>query len=106
MEIKDFKGELKRDEPLSRHTSFAIGGPADVLAYPVDRDDLALLLQETRRQGRKYFIIGGGTNLLVRDGGFRGVLISLQRMNAIEIEREYRSVGGIFAAVKAQGGAA
>ncbi|HEX9020799.1 MAG TPA: UDP-N-acetylmuramate dehydrogenase, partial [Nitrospirota bacterium] len=47
-----------------------------------------------------------GTNLLVRDGGFRGVLISLQRMNAIEIEREYRSVGGIFAAVKAQGGAA
>jgi UDP-N-acetylmuramate dehydrogenase len=104
MEIANFKGEIKRYEPLNKHTSFAIGGPADVLACPVDREDLAGLLKEIKRQGVKYVILGGGTNLLVRDGGVRGVVINLQHLGAIEIEREYRSVGGAFVAVRAQAG--
>jgi UDP-N-acetylmuramate dehydrogenase len=106
MEIGNFKGELRENEPLSRHTSFAIGGPADLLAYPADREDLITLLAEIQKRGLKYFILGGGTNLLVRDGGFRGVVITLQRMGAIRIEREYRSVGGAFAVVFADAGAA
>lgn len=105
MEIKNFKGELKRDEPLSRHTSYAIGGPADVLAYPADREDLLHLLQAIKIQRLPSFVLGGGTNLLVRDSGFRGVMISLQRMHAIKIEREYRSIGGSFAVVYAEAGA-
>jgi UDP-N-acetylmuramate dehydrogenase len=105
METANIKGELKKNEPLSRHTSFGIGGPADLLAYPVDRADLASLLREIRKQGQKYYILGGGTNLLVRDGGFRGVVISLERMGAIGAEREYRSVGGVFAVVSAEAGA-
>jgi UDP-N-acetylmuramate dehydrogenase len=105
MEIANFKGEIKKNEPLGRHTSFAIGGPADMLAYPVDRDDLVRLLREIKKQGLRYFILGGGTNLLVRDGGFRGVVITLQRMGTIRIEREYRSVGGNFAVVSAEAGA-
>ncbi len=104
MEIANFKGEIKLREPLSRHTSYAIGGPADVFAYPLDRDDLIALLREIRGKGLKYFVLGGGTNLLVRDGGFRGVVISLQRMQAVEIEREYRSIGGAFAVVSAEAG--
>ena len=104
MEIANFKGEIKRYEPLSKHTSFAIGGPADVLASPVNLDDLAALLKEIKRQGVKYFVLGGGTNLLVRDGGFRGVAINLQHLGEIGIEREFRSVGGVFVAVKAQAG--
>jgi UDP-N-acetylmuramate dehydrogenase len=105
MEIANFKGEIKKNEPLSRHTSFAIGGPADLLACPVDRDDLIALLGEIKRRGLNYFILGGGTNVLVRDGGFRGVVISLKRLDAVRIEREYRSVGGAFAVVLAEAGA-
>jgi UDP-N-acetylmuramate dehydrogenase len=99
------RGEVKQNEPLSKHTSFNIGGPADFLAYPADREDLIDLLREIKKQKLKYFILGGGTNLLVRDGGFRGVVISLQRMATIRIEREYRSVGGSFVVVSAEAGA-
>ncbi len=105
METANIKGELKKNEPLSRHTSFSIGGPADILAYPADHEDLAVLLREIRIRAQKFFILGGGTNLLIRDGGFRGVVISLQRMNAIRIEREYRSVGGNYAVISAEAGA-
>jgi UDP-N-acetylmuramate dehydrogenase len=105
MEIDNFKGEVKRGEPLSDHTSYAIGGPVDVLAYPADEEDLRLLLQAIQKQKQPFFILGGGTNLLVRDGGFRGVMINLQRMHAIKIEREYRSIGGSFAVVYAEAGA-
>jgi len=52
-----------------------------------------------------YFVLGGGTNLLVRDGGFRGVAISLKQMRAVKIERQYRSVGGSFAVLFAEAGA-
>jgi UDP-N-acetylmuramate dehydrogenase len=105
MATVNIRGELKQNEPLSKHTSFNIGGPADLLAYPADREDLTDLLREIRKQGLKYFILGGGTNLLVRDGGFRGVVISLERMTAIRVDREYRSVGGSFAVVSAEAGA-
>jgi UDP-N-acetylmuramate dehydrogenase len=105
LEIKNFKGEIKRNEPLSRHTSYAIGGPADMLAWPADREDLRLLLQAIKDRKLRYFVLGGGTNLLVRDGGFRGAMIALQRMHAIRIEREYRSIGGSFVVVHAEAGA-
>lgn len=105
MEPIAIKGVLKRNEPLGRHTSFNIGGPADVLAYPADREDLAKLLGAARRSGQPVFILGGGTNLLVRDGGFRGIVVCLERMAKIGIEREYRSVGGGFTVVAAEAGA-
>jgi UDP-N-acetylmuramate dehydrogenase len=105
MELANFKGTIQRNEPLGKHTSFGIGGPADLLAYPAGRDELIALLKEINERRLKYFILGGGTNLLVRDGGFRGVVITLERMDAIRIEREYRSVGGAFAAVLVEAGA-
>jgi len=105
VEINNLRGEIKRNEPLSRHTSFGIGGPADMLVYPADRDDLINLFKEVKRQGLPYFILGSGTNLLVRDGGFRGVAVGLQRMNGVTIEREYRSIGGAFAVVRVEAGA-
>lgn len=105
MEIKNFKGDIKTDEPLSDHTSYAIGGPADVLACPADTEDLSRLLQAIKTRQLPSYILGGGTNLLVRDGGVRGVMINLKRMHAIKIEREYRSIGGAFAVVCAEAGA-
>jgi UDP-N-acetylmuramate dehydrogenase len=105
MDIQNLKGEIRQNEPLSLHTSFGIGGPADILAYPADRNDLVLLLREIRKRGLKYFIMGSGTNLLVKDKGFRGAVICLKRMTAIKILREYRSIGGAFAVVSAEAGA-
>jgi UDP-N-acetylmuramate dehydrogenase len=105
MDIQNLKGEIRQNESLSLHTSFGIGGPADILAYPADRDDLILLLREIRKRGLKYFIMGSGTNLLVKDKGFRGAVICLKRMTAIKILREYRSIGGAFAVVSAEAGA-
>jgi len=105
VEVNNLKGEIKLNEPLSKHTSFGIGGPADMLVYPADRDDLINLFKEVKKQGLRYFILGSGTNLLVRDGGFRGVAVGLQRMNGIMIEREYRSIGGAFAVVRVEAGA-
>lgn len=105
MEIPNFKGEIMRHEPLSKHTSFGIGGPADILAYPMDRNDLIVLMSGIKKQGVNYVVIGGGTNLLVRDGGFRGVVICLQRLGTIRIEREYRSIGGTFSVVYTEAGA-
>lgn len=69
--------ELLENEPLANHTSFGIGGPADLLALPHHMDALRQLLVTCYRQGLKPFVIGKGTNILVRDGGLRGVVIKL-----------------------------
>ena len=105
MKFADLRGEVKLNEPLSSHTSFRIGGPADALVYPVDKQDVIVLLKEIKIRGLNYFFLGGGTNLLVRDGGFRGVAISLARMASISLDREFRSVGGTFAVLHVQAGA-
>ncbi len=104
MTFKNLRGELKLNEPLAAHTSFRIGGPADMFAVPADREDLAALLREIRSRGTNYTVLGGGSNLLVRDGGFRGVVISLARLGGISITREYRSIGGAYAVVVAEAG--
>jgi UDP-N-acetylmuramate dehydrogenase len=106
MKFANVRGEVRLHEPLSGHTSFRIGGPADAMVMPADRDDLITLLAEIREQGIPSVVIGGGTNLLVRDGGFRGVVVSLKKMSAIKVAREYRSLGGSFAVVHADAGAA
>jgi UDP-N-acetylmuramate dehydrogenase len=105
MTFTNVRGEVRLNEPMSGHTSFRIGGPADALVTPADRQDLIELLREIRAKGLASVVIGGGTNLLVRDGGFRGVAISLKRLDAIEAAREYRSLGGSFAVIAAGAGA-
>ena len=72
-----FDSRVKRDEPMSRHTSWHVGGPADVYFSPRDRADLLAFL-ETLPEGTPLFWLGLGSNLLVRDGGIRGVVIDTQ----------------------------
>lgn len=72
--IARLRGRLMRDEPMSRHTSWAVGGPADQVFEPADRDDLALFLAQLHGDEPIYWI-GLGSNLLVRDGGIRGTVI-------------------------------
>ena len=71
------KGEQKRDEPLSLHTSMHTGGKADVFVLVEDMDDLLLVVSEVREIGIPCKVIGQGTNLLFSDDGFRGYIMKL-----------------------------
>lgn len=74
------------DEPMSRHTSFKIGGPAAALVCPAE-NEIAKINDICRRFDTNVFIMGNGTNLLVSDAGFDGVVIKLQKnMNSFRIE--------------------
>lgn len=69
--------EVMFNEPMSNHTSFRIGGPADVFVIPKSRDKLLSVLELCKKLNIPYYVIGNGSNLLVRDGGFRGVIIQI-----------------------------
>jgi UDP-N-acetylmuramate dehydrogenase len=71
----EFTTRVRRDEPLSRHTSWHVGGPAEVFFNPRDRNDLAAFLRAAP-EGVSIHWIGLGSNLLVRDGGLAGIVIS------------------------------
>ena len=78
---------VRVDEPMSAHTSFRIGGPADYLVQPATAEELAEVLAFSARAGIPAFVMGNGTNLLVADEGYRGVIVQLFRnMNDIRVE--------------------
>ena len=79
---------MLRHEPMSLHTSLKVGGPADLYAIPEDREDLQVLLLWLAEQGIPWLTIGKGYNLLVRDKGSRGAVISLERFNRITAKGE------------------
>ncbi len=71
------RGRVATAEPMREHTSFRLGGPADLFLAPVDAEDLAAALTSVRTAGVPVFLLGGGTNLLVADRGIRGAVIDL-----------------------------
>ena len=73
----EIKGQVKFDEPMSLHTSFHIGGPADVLVVPANREDLRKVLCIAQEEKLPLTVIGNGSNLLVRDKGIRGIVLKL-----------------------------
>ena len=76
-------------EPMSRHTTFRIGGPADYYVSPGTPEALAAVVGYCRKEQIPFYIIGNGSNLLVGDGGYRGVMIQVYKnMNGIRVERE------------------
>lgn len=70
------RGHYKKNEPLKKHTWFAVGGPAEVMFIPEDIADLSSFM-EHKPHNIPIYVIGGGSNLLVRDGGIPGVVIKL-----------------------------
>jgi UDP-N-acetylmuramate dehydrogenase len=70
---------VRADEPLARHTSFRIGGPADLLAQPATLEELAFVLRTAAADGVRVTLLGGGSNVLVGDGGMRGIVVKLDR---------------------------
>ncbi len=73
------KGKVSFDIPMAKYTSLGVGGRADVLAFPQDEEDLRVILQFAKERAIPYYILGRGTNVIVRDGGLRGIVISLCR---------------------------
>jgi len=94
--INDFIGELagcvsrgtviRPNEPLAKHTTLRVGGPADAYVEPASETDLAGIVKFCGARGVPFFVMGRGSNLLVRDGGFRGVVICLAHANFGRIE--------------------
>lgn len=75
-------------EPMWRHTSFRIGGPADVLIIPQSVDELIKVMDLIKSENIPYFILGNGTNVIVSDKGIRGVVIKLTAIRKISVDGE------------------
>ncbi len=71
------EGNVLLDEPMSKHTTFKIGGPADVFVIPEDTGELESVLEIVRSAHQSFFVLGCGSDLLVSDEGYRGVVIDL-----------------------------
>lgn len=85
------------DEPMSRHTTFRVGGPADFFVTPKAKEEVRDVIRICKEAGMPYYIIGNGSNLLVSDAGYRGVIVQIYKeMNEVKVE------GNL---VKAQAGA-
>ncbi len=82
-------GECLWSEPLSRHTTLKIGGPADLLYLPAEIDDLQQLMTRAHAARVPVFVLGG-SNLLVQDGGIRGIVVTLRRMTRVRALDEVR----------------
>ena len=91
------KDSILIDEPMSRHTTFRVGGPADFFVTPKAKEEVRDVIRVCKELGMPYYIIGNGSNLLVSDAGYRGVIIQIYKeMNEVRVEGDL---------VKAQAGA-
>lgn len=79
--------EIKLDEDMSKHTSFKVGGKADVWLKVKTLEDLKNILKYTKENNIHLTVIGNGSNVLVKDNGIRGITISLD-FNQIDIDKE------------------
>ena len=82
--VRELRGEVRWDEPMALHTSLRVGGPADLFIEPADVADLKGVVESLISEGVPYLVVGGGYNLLVRDGGIRGCVISLRGLDSVK----------------------
>ena len=91
------KDSILIDEPMSRHTTFRVGGPADFFVTPKAKEEVRDVIRICKEAGMPYYIIGNGSNLLVSDAGYRGVIVQIYKeMDEVKVEGDL---------VKAQAGA-
>lgn len=78
---------VKKEEPMRLHTTFRVGGPADLFVSPNSVEEVCKVTALCREEGVPYYIMGNGSNLLVSDQGYRGVIIQFYKeMNDISVE--------------------
>jgi len=92
-----FAGEVRYAEPMARHTSLRIGGPAEAMVFPEGVDELGRLVAAAHRGLVPVFFLGKGTNLLVRDGGIRGLVVNMRKLNWMEVERGVQGTSQVHA---------
>lgn len=95
-------GTLLEREPMSKHTSFRIGGPADLFVQPANEEELWNALHLARQEKVPFFIVGNGSNLLVSDEGFRGMILHTGGMlKDISVEGDviYAQAGALLSTV-------
>jgi UDP-N-acetylmuramate dehydrogenase len=78
------ENDIKIDENMSEHIHFKVGGPADILLSPTNEEQLTESIKICKDKNIPYYVIGNGSNLLVKDGGIRGVVIKLTDLNTIQ----------------------
>ena len=79
--------EIKKDEPMKKHTSFKIGGNADIFIKISDLDDLKNILKFINENKINFTIVGNGSNILVKDNGIRGIVVKLD-FKEIDIKKD------------------
>lgn len=85
---KNLKGSVRLNEPLKRHTTFRIGGPAAFFIQPADLKDLRLALSLARQHGLRLFLLGAGSNILASDRGVKGVVLRLSSLDFRKLSRK------------------
>jgi UDP-N-acetylmuramate dehydrogenase len=86
---KKFEQRVKFDEPMSKHTSLKVGGPADAFIISETRQELSEVISWAEQNSLRWMVIGGGTNLLVKDTGIQGIVVILSgQLATVEIENE------------------
>ena len=84
----NIRGKLLFNEPMTGYTTFRTGGPADILAFPCDIDDILILLDAVRGSGIPLTLLGGGANILVADEGIPGLVMSTSELNRFSLRGE------------------
>ena len=91
-ELPKVRGKIRYNIPLAKYTWFGVGGPAEIFFEPADIEDLALMVKN--KKNRPLTILGGGSNLLVRDGGVLGIVVKLTKpFSSITHENDTITVG-------------
>lgn len=84
---KILKGDdIKINELMKNHTTFKVGGPCDIMIFPNDEDEFVGSIKEIIKFNVPYFILGSGSNLIVKDGGIRGVVINTTKFKNISVK--------------------
>lgn len=79
--------QVKKDEPMKSHTTFRVGGPAAYFVTPQTAEEVAKVIEACIQENVPYYIVGNGSNLLVSDKGYEGVIIQIyKQMNQVEVE--------------------
>lgn len=79
---------IRQNEPMKNHTSFKVGGPADLVLMPQTKQEVGEALAICRETNIPLYIMGNGSNLLVRDGGVRGIILQTKALKQVNVEGE------------------
>ena len=102
---KNTFAEVAINEPLSKHATYGIGGPAEIMVFPENKTDLIQIIRTARKMNQPVSILGSGSNILISDNGIKGVVISLKNtLKLIEIENQklYAECGSMLGRIVKQ----